>query len=77
MQLGHAVRQEPTTLSFNLSVNMYLCNVKSHTECQKDKKGVKKEVTGLVSIPVSKTLVSLVVRWPRDLRRNLLISSCQ
>ena len=62
MQLSHAVR--PTTLSFHLSINMYLFNVQLHTECQKDKKGIKKE--GSVSIPVNKTLVSLVVRWPRD-----------
>ena len=68
MQLGHSVRQEPTTLSFNLSVNMYLFNVKPHTACQNDKKGIKKAVTELVSIPASKTLVSLVVRWPRDER---------
>ena len=45
---------------------MYVCDVKSYTECHKDKKGIKKAVTGLVSVPVSKTLVSLVVRWPRD-----------
>ena len=55
MQLGHAVR--PTTLSFHLSVNMYVFNVKSYTECHKDKKGIKKAVTGLVSILVSKTIV--------------------
>ena len=27
----------PTTLSFHLSVNMYVFNVKSYTECHKDK----------------------------------------
>ena len=59
MQLGHSVRQEATTLSFNLSVSMCLFkNVKWHTECQNDKKGIKKAVTGLLSIPVIKTLVS-------------------
>ena len=36
---------------------MYVFNVKSYTKCDKDKKGVKKAVTGLVSVPVSKTLV--------------------
>ena len=51
----HAVR--PTTMSFHLNVNMYVFNVKSYTECHKDKKGIKKAVTGLVSVPVSKTLV--------------------
>ena len=55
MHLGHAVR--PTTLSFHLSVNMYVFDVKSYTECHKDKKGIKKAVTGLVSVPVSETLV--------------------
>ena len=30
----------PTTLSFHLSVNMYVLNVKSYTECHKDKKGI-------------------------------------
>ena len=45
---------------------MYVSNVKSYTECHKDKKGIKKAVAGLVNVPVSKTLVSLVVRWPRD-----------
>ena len=30
----------PTTLSSHLSVNMYVFNVKSYTECHKDKKGV-------------------------------------
>ena len=44
-------------LSFHLSVNMYVFDVKSYTECHKDKKGIKKAVTGLVSVPVSKTLV--------------------
>ena len=47
----HAVR--PTTLSFHLSVNMYVFNVKPCKECHKDKKGIKKAVTGLVSVPVS------------------------
>ena len=47
----------PGSLSFHLSVNMYVFNVKSYTECHKDKKGIKKAVTLLVSIPVSKTLV--------------------
>ena len=32
---------------------MYVFNVKSYTECHKDKKGIKKAVTG-------------VARWPRD-----------
>ena len=32
---------------------MYVFNVKSHKECHKDKKGIKKAVTGLVSVPVS------------------------
>ena len=40
--------------------------MKSCTECHKDKKGIKKAVKGLVSVPVSKTLVRLVARWPRD-----------
>ena len=31
----------PTTLSFHLSVNMYVFKVKSYTECHKDKKGIK------------------------------------
>ena len=53
-------------MSFHLSVNMYIFNVKSYTECHKDKKGIKKAVTGLVSVPVSKTLVLLFARWPRD-----------
>ena len=35
---------------------MHVFNVKSYTECQKDKKGIKKAVTGLVSVPFSKTL---------------------
>ena len=30
----------PTTLPFHLSVNMYVFNVKSYTECHKDKKGI-------------------------------------
>ena len=30
----------PTTLSLHLSVNMYVFNVKSYTECHKDKKGI-------------------------------------
>ena len=30
----------PTILSFHLSVNMYVFNVKSCTECHKDKKGI-------------------------------------
>ena len=51
----HAVR--PITLSFRLSVNMYTFNVKLNTERHKDKKGIKKAVTGSVSVPVSKTLV--------------------
>ena len=55
----HSLSSEvrPTTLSFHLSVNMYVFNVKSYTECHKDKKGIQKAVTGLVSVPVSKTLV--------------------
>ena len=36
---------------------MYVFNVKSNIECHKDKKGVKKAVTRLVSVPVSKTSV--------------------
>ena len=53
----HAVK--PTTLSFHLCVNMcFLCKLQSYTESHKDiKKGTKKAVTGLVSVPVSKTLV--------------------
>ena len=47
----------PTTLHFHLNVNMYVFNVKSYTECHEDKKGIKKAVAGLVSVPVSKTLV--------------------
>ena len=35
---------------------MYVFSVKSYTECHKDQKGMKKAVTGLVSVPVSKTL---------------------
>ena len=37
---------------------MHVFNVKSHTEseCHKDKKGIKKAVTGSVSVPVSKTI---------------------
>ena len=57
----------PTTLSLHLSVNMYVFNVKSYTECHKDKKGMQKAVTGLVSVPVSKTLA----RWPRDEGRDI------
>ena len=44
-------------MSFHLSVNMYVFSVKSYTECHKDEKGITKAVTGLVSVPVSKTLV--------------------
>ena len=51
----HVVR--PTTLSFHLSVNMNVFNVKSYTECHKDKKGIQKAVTEVVSVLVSKTLV--------------------
>ena len=32
---------------------MHVFNVKSYKECQQDKKGIKKAVTGLVSVPVS------------------------
>ena len=32
---------------------MYVFNVKSYKECHKGKKGIKKAVTGLVSVPVS------------------------
>ena len=58
-------------LSMDLPVSLPECkhvcfNAKSYTECHKDKKGIKKAVTGLVSVPVSKTLVRLVTRWPRD-----------
>ena len=35
---------------------MYIFNVKSNTECHNDKKGIKKAVTGLVSVPVSKNI---------------------
>ena len=56
----HAVRAMPTTLSFHLSVNMFAFNVKSYTECHEDKKGIKKAVTGLESVPVS------LARWPGD-----------
>ena len=45
---------------------MYVFNVNSYTECQKDRKRIKKAVTGLVSVPFSKTLVRLLARWPRD-----------
>ena len=38
-------------------VNMCVCNVKSYTEFHEEKEGTKKAVTGLVSVPVSKTLV--------------------
>ena len=37
----------PTILSFHLSANLYVFNVKSYTECHEDKKGIKKAVTGL------------------------------
>ena len=60
-----------TTLSLHLSVNMYVFNVKSYTEYHKDRKGIWKAVTGLVSVPVSKTLVWLVARWPRDEGRDI------
>ena len=36
---------------------MYVFNAKSYTENDKDKKGIKKAVTGLVSVPVSPLLV--------------------
>ena len=36
---------------------MYVLNVKSYTECHENKKGIKKAVAGLLSVPVSKTLV--------------------
>ena len=36
---------------------MYVFNVKSYTEFHKDKKGIKKAVTRLVRVAVSKTLV--------------------
>ena len=35
---------------------MYVFDVKSYTECHKDKKGIKKAVTELVSVPVGNTL---------------------
>ena len=60
----HAVRA--TTLSFHMNVSMYVFNVKSYTECLKNKKRIKKAVTGLVSVPVSKTFGPSVARWPRD-----------
>ena len=34
----------PTILSLHLSVSMYIVNVKSYTECHKDKKGIWKAV---------------------------------
>ena len=43
-------------LSIDLPVFVH-SRTKSYTECHKDKKGIKKAVTGLVSVPVSKTLV--------------------
>ena len=52
-------------LSFHLSVNMYVFNVRSYIYCHKDKKGIKKAVTGLVSVHGRKT-VWLVARLPRD-----------
>ena len=36
-----------------MSVNFHVFNVKSYKECHKDKKGIKKAATGLVSVPVS------------------------
>ena len=70
----HAVR--PTTSPFHLSVNMHVFDVKSYIECHKDKKGIKKAVTGLVSVHVGKTLVgSVVARWSWDeetCRRHLV-----
>ena len=36
-----------------MSVNIYVFNVNSNKECHKDKKGIRKVVTGLVSVPVS------------------------
>ena len=56
----HAVR--PTTSSLHFSINTEILN----TSCHKDEKGIKKAVTGLVSVPSSKTLVWLVARWPWD-----------
>ena len=44
-------------MSCHLSVKMYVFNVKSYTECHKDKKRITKSLTGLVNVPVSKTLV--------------------
>ena len=43
---------------------MYVFNVKSDKECHKDKKGIKKAVTGLVSVPVS--LISCEMAQARD-----------
>ena len=34
---------------------MYVFNVKSYKECAKDRKGIKKVVTGVESVPVSLT----------------------
>ena len=42
MQPDHAVR--PTTLSFHLSVNLYVFNLKSYTECHQDKKESRKQL---------------------------------
>ena len=33
------------------------------TQCQKDKKGIKKAVTGLVNVPVSKTLGYVLISY--------------
>ena len=49
----HAVRPTTTSFHFCMSVNMYVFDVKSYKECHKDKKGIKKVVTGLVCVPVS------------------------
>ena len=72
MQLGHAVR--PTILP--LFIRVLTCKI---VQCPKDtcKNGIKKAVTGLVSVPVSKTLV-IVARWPRDegTCRCLLVDDC-
>ena len=43
---------------------MYVFNVKSCKKCHKDKKKMKKAVTGLVSVPVS--LISCEMAWARD-----------
>ena len=52
---------------------MYVFNVKSCKESHKDKKGMKKVVTGLVSVPVS--LISCEMAWA--IACEYALSSCQ